>query len=84
MFKRRLNMYSKQRWSMLRTMTASLFMHEKVTTTKARAKTLVPVVNKIYKMALKNDKHSMIKIAGLLRANDSYYKLFNNLLNRYK
>ncbi len=84
MFKRRLNMSSKQRVSMLRNMTASLIMHEKITTTSARAKVLVPFFNKFYKNAIKGDRYAWGYANGIIRIPEAVHKFFKNLLNRYK
>jgi ribosomal protein L17 len=84
MFKKRLGMYSKQRVSMLRNMTAALVMHEKVTTTSARAKVLIPFFNNFYMKAIKADNKAWVYAHSVLKRPDASHKFFNNLLNRYK
>jgi ribosomal protein L17 len=83
-FKPRLNMPSKKRWSLLRNMTASLILHERIIITQARSRALVPVVNTIFRLALDRTNYSNDKIKGLVRAPDACYKILHHTINRFR
>lgn len=81
----RLNRHPKHRWDMLRNMAISLFTHERITTTYAKAKCLIPVVNKIFSLAVRNTNKAHSKVYGILFSN-SYLrdKVFNFYADKYK
>ena len=79
-----LNRTPKHRWSMLRNMTASLFLHERIVTTDAKGKSLMGVVGRMFARALRETKWSQNKVAGLLRVKDANYKLYADLVKRFK
>jgi large subunit ribosomal protein L17 len=81
---RRLNMSPKHRWSMLRNMAASLFLHERIITTETKAKCLAILVNRIYIFALRNPRRAYSRVQGMLRAKAATIKLYHNLLNRFR
>jgi len=64
---------------MLRNMAASLFIHERITTTYGKARVLLPLVNKFFGKALGNNQHSVDKLKGLIRVRQANYKLFNDI-----
>jgi len=78
---RKLGVTSTHRRALLRNMATSLFLHEKVETTLAKAKELRPYAEKIITEA-KQGKHYMVR----RRINDKivYKKLFEVLAPRYK
>jgi large subunit ribosomal protein L17 len=82
-FKPRLNMGSKHRWSMLRNMTASLFLHERIKVTHATTKALVPVVNNIFRVAMDKTTSSKDRLKGFLFVHNAAYKTINHLVNRF-
>jgi large subunit ribosomal protein L17 len=64
-------------------MTASLILQERIITTEAKAKRLLPVVHRFFKLALQKDRHSFLKVNGLLRVNMATYKLYNDIVKRF-
>jgi large subunit ribosomal protein L17 len=81
---KQLNTYPKKRWSMLRNMTASLFLHERIMTTDARAKALTKAVGAIFRKANKFSSWNRDHIKGLLRVKSANHKLFTDLIRRYR
>jgi large subunit ribosomal protein L17 len=79
----RLNRHPKHRFSMLKNMAAGLFLHERIVTTEAKAKVLLPVVNRIFSRAIKNTSISRGKAAAWLKQKPAINKLYDNLLERY-
>lgn len=79
----RLNKHPKHRFSMLKNMAASLIIHERIVTTEARAKVLLPIVNRIFSRAIKNTPISRGKVAAWLKQKTAINKLYDNLLERY-
>jgi large subunit ribosomal protein L17 len=80
----RLNRHPKHRWSMLRNMTASLFLHERIITTDAKAKSLIGVVGRMFSRAVKDSRWSQNKVTGLIRVKDANYKLYTDLVKRFR
>lgn len=80
----RLNKHPKHRWSMLRNMTASLFLHERIVTTDGKGKALLKVAHRMLSRAVKDSKWSQDKVFGLLRVRNANYKLYVDLINRFR
>lgn len=78
---RKLGVTSSHRRALLRNMATSLFLHEKVETTIAKAKELRPFAEKIITDA-KNGKHYMVR--RVIQDKTVYKKLFETLAPRYK
>lgn len=79
----RLNKHPKHRYSMLRNMAASLFLHERITTTQGKAKILVPFVNRIFSKSQKNLLVHKNKVLGLVRVKGANYKLYRDIRIRF-
>ena len=77
---RKLGVSSSHRRSLLRNMATSLFLHEKVETTIAKAKELRPFAEKIITEA-KKGKHYMVR--RQIHDKTVYKKLFEILAPRY-
>jgi len=77
---RKLGVTSSHRRSLLRNMATSLFLHEKVETTIAKAKELRPYAEKIITEA-KKGKHYMVR--RQIHNKTVYKKLFEILAPRY-
>ena len=77
---RKLGVTSSHRRAMLRNMATSLFLHEKVETTLAKAKELRPYAEKIITSA-KQGKHFMVRRS--IQDKVVYKKLFDVLAVRY-
>jgi large subunit ribosomal protein L17 len=78
---RKLGVTSSHRRALLRNMATSLFLHEKVETTLAKAKELRPYAEKIITEA-KQGKHYMVR--RTIQDKVVYKKLFDVLAPRYK
>jgi large subunit ribosomal protein L17 len=79
----RLNKYPKHRFSMLKNMAASLVIHERIITTEAKARCLLPIANQIFSRAIKNTPVSRGKLAAWLKQKKAIHKVYDNLLERY-
>ena len=77
---RKLGVTSSHRRALLRNMATSLFLHEKVETTIAKAKELRPFAEKLITSA-KQGKHYMVRRA--IQDKIVYKKLFDTLAPRY-
>jgi ribosomal protein L17 len=77
---RKLGVTTSHRRALLRNMATSLFLHEKVETTIAKAKELRPFAEKIITDA-KNGKHYMVR--RVISDKTVYKKLFETLAPRY-
>ena len=78
---RKLGVTSSHRRALLRNMATSLFLHEKVETTLAKAKELRPFAEKLITEA-KKGKHYMVR--RTISDKTVYKKLFEVLAPRYK
>jgi large subunit ribosomal protein L17 len=77
---RKLGVTSSHRRALLRNMATSLFLHEKIETTLAKAKELRPYAEKLITSA-KQGKHYMVRRA--IQDKTVYKKLFETLAPRY-
>ena len=68
---------------LLRNLATSLILHEKVETTKARAKALKPILTKLIKYSTTNDLVSRRHASKILFTPKSVKKLFEDLPGRY-
>ncbi len=74
-----------QRIPMLRNLATSLILHEKIQTTKAKAKALQPFMDKLIKSAKRADKKTAIReINDLLHSDLSARKLMEAIIKRYQ
>ena len=78
---RRLGVTGSHRRALMRNMATSLFLHEKIETTMAKAKTLRPFAEKLITEA-KKGKHYMVR--KQIQDRLVYKKLFEVLAPRYK
>lgn len=81
---KQLHTYPKKRWSMLRNMTASLFLHERIYTTDARAKALKQAVGAIFSKSLSFRKRNTDHIKGLIRVKAANHKLYADIIKRFR
>lgn len=61
-----------------------LFMHEKLTTTEAKAKALRPVAEKLITKARKGDLHSRRVVLKTITNKAAVHKLFEDVAPRYE
>lgn len=72
------------RKAMLRNMVTSLFQHEKITTTDARAKELRKVAEKLITLARRGDLHARRQALEVVRDRQTVAKLFEQIAPRYQ
>jgi len=80
---KRLGRNTSHRKAMLRNMVTSLFEHEKITTTDARAKELRPITEKLITLAKRGDLHARRQATEVIRDRKTVAKLFERLAPRY-
>jgi large subunit ribosomal protein L17 len=80
---RKLNRTAAHRKAMLRNMAASLFRHERIETTTAKAKELRPFAERIITLAKRGDLHSRRLAARKIPDRDVLGKLFDELGPRF-
>jgi large subunit ribosomal protein L17 len=71
------------RKAMLRNMVTSLFKHDQIETTDAKAKELRPVAEKMIRLAKKGDLHARRQALAYIRDKGVTYRLFEELKDRY-
>ncbi|MDE2975368.1 MAG: 50S ribosomal protein L17 [Gemmatimonadota bacterium] len=71
------------RKALLRNMAASLFRHERITTTTARAKELRPYAERLITLAKRGDLHARRLVARRIADRDVLGKLFDDIGPRY-
>jgi ribosomal protein L17 len=71
-------------WAMMRNMFTSLIIHEKITTTYARARVLLPMANSFFAKALKNNYSSYKVLGSFVRTRAALNKLTNQLRLQYQ
>lgn len=68
---------------MLANLATSLFEHERITTTEAKAKRLRPIAERIITIARRGDLHARRRVLELVRDKDVVHKLFAEIGPRY-
>lgn len=81
---RRLGRKTSHREAMFRNMVTSLFAHEKITTTDAKAKEIRSVAEKMITLGKRGDLHSVRLAASFIREKTVVKKLFSSIAPRYK
>jgi large subunit ribosomal protein L17 len=67
----------------LRNMATSLFRHERIETTKAKAKELRPFAEKLITISKQDDGHSRRRVAKHIRDREVLQKLFDSIAPRF-
>lgn len=80
---KKLNRDRRQRKALLKTLANSLIMREKITTTKTKAKTLAPFVERLITYAKKGNLSS-IRVVSRYSSAEAGKKLIQELAPRYK
>jgi large subunit ribosomal protein L17 len=80
---KRLGRNTSHRKAMLRNMVTSLFEHEKITTTDARAKELRPIAEKLITQAKRGDLHARRLVTEVVRDRKTVAKLFERIAPRF-
>ena len=81
---KRLGRNTPHRTAMLRNMVTSLFDHEKITTTDARAKELRKVADRMITLGKRGDLHARRQVLNVIRDQKVVAKLFYQIVPRYK
>ncbi len=81
---RRLGRNSSHRKAMLRNMVTSLFEHEKITTTDARAKELRKIAEKLITLGKRGTLHARRQALEVIRDKKVVAKLFERIAPRYQ
>jgi large subunit ribosomal protein L17 len=80
---RRLGRTTSHRVAMFRNMVTSLFNHERITTTDAKAKELRSIADKMITLGKRGDLHAMRQAASYIREKSIVTKLFTTIAPRY-
>src|SRR3954449_11355728 len=68
---------------MLANLATSLFEHDQITTTEAKAKRLRPLAEQLITRAKRGDLHSRRRVLTVVRDKDVVYDLFEQIAPRY-
>ncbi len=80
---RQLSRTASHRKAMLSNMATSLFQHERITTTSAKAKELRPLAERLITLARRGDLHALRAAARRIQDKEVLKKLFDTLGPRY-
>ncbi len=80
---RKLGRTSSHREAMFRNMATSLFEHERIVTTKEKAKELRPIAEKMITLAKRGDLHARRQALGYIRSKDVVHKLFTDIAEQF-
>ncbi|MFC1838802.1 50S ribosomal protein L17 [Thermodesulfobacteriota bacterium] len=80
---RKLGRNSSHRKAMFRNMVTSLFKHEQLETTDAKAKELKPIAEKLITLAKKGDLHSRRLALSYMKDKSVTHRLFEEIKDRY-
>ncbi len=81
---RKLGKPTSHRLAMLRNMATSLFIHERIRTTDAKAKELRRIAEKMITLGKRGDLHARRQAAAVLRERRATSKIFTELADRYR
>ncbi len=68
---------------MFRNMVTSLFEHERIVTTKEKAKELRPIAEKMITLAKRGDLHARRQALSYIRSEDVVHKLFSDIKDQF-
>ena len=80
---RKLGRTSSHRDAMFRNMVTSLFEHERIVTTKEKAKELRPIAEKMITLAKRGDLHARRQALSYIRSKDVVEKLFTEIQEQF-
>ncbi len=81
---RKLGRTTSHRWAMLRNLVTSLFEHERVKTTDAKAKELRPLAEKMIGLGKRGDLHARRQALAIIRSREIVKKIFETIAPRYQ
>lgn len=79
----KLNRTSSHRKAMFRNMVTSLFKHDKIKTTEAKAKGLRSTADKMITLAKRGDLHARRQALAVIREKEVVHKLFNEVGDKF-
>jgi len=80
---RKLGRTSSHRDAMFRNMVTSLFEHERIVTTREKAKELRPIAEKMITLAKRGDLHARRQALSYIRSKDIVEKLFTDIQEQF-
>lgn len=80
---RKLGRTSSHRKAMFRNMVTSLFEHERIVTTKEKAKELRPIAEKMITLGKRGDLHSRRQALSFIQSKDVVQKLFSVISEQF-
>lgn len=80
---RKLGRTSSHREAMYRNMVTSLFEHERIVTTREKAKELRPIAEKMITLAKRGDLHARRQALSFIRSKDVVHKLFTDIQEQF-
>lgn len=80
---RKLGRTSTHRDAMFRNMVTSLFEHERIVTTKEKAKELRPIAEKMITLAKRGDLHARRQALSYIQSEGVVAKLFNDIQEQF-
>ena len=80
---RKLGRTSAHREAMFRNMVTSLFEHERIVTTKEKAKELRPIAEKMITLAKRGDLHARRQALSYIKSKDIVEKLFTDIQEQF-
>lgn len=80
---RKLGRTSSHREAMYRNMVTSLLDHERIVTTKEKAKELRPIAEKMITLAKRGDLHARRQALSYIRSKDVVHKLFTEISEQF-
>lgn len=81
---RKLGRTTEHRLAMLRNLVTSLFEHERIKTTEAKAKELRPLAEKLITLAKRGDLHARRQVLRVVRSPEIVRKLFEKISPRFQ
>ncbi len=81
---RKLGRTTEHRWAMFRNLVTSLFEHERIKTTDAKAKELRPIAEKLISLAKRGDLHARRQVLRIVRKPEIVRKLFEKISPRFQ
>ncbi len=80
---RKLGRTSAHREAMFRNMVTSLFEHERIVTTREKAKELRPIAEKMITLAKRGDLHARRQALSYIKSKDIVEKLFTDIQEQF-
>src|SRR5213596_2268036 len=80
---RQLSRTSSHKRALLRNMATSLFRHDRIVTTEAKAKELRPFAERLITLARRGDLHARRLVERRLKDKDVTHKLFADIVKRF-